>query len=343
MSIRNRRRHAAAAAAVAAGLAAVVLVPGSASAAFDGRNGRIVFTHWTSTNTIEDIFSVRPGGGGLTALTTTPAVSDRDPSWNADGTRIAFHRGDGAGLITGIWTMNADGSGLAMVPNTDDGFSATWAPGGDQLAFVCPDPVGGDTEICIVNVDGSGLTQLTATPGFEGGPSWSPGGSEIAFSRTSAGGGRARLVAINPLTLVQRFITPPRSRPARQLAGLVSRWIPAGVHPVRDRQRSRRCDLHARGRWIRRGARQRAAGGHGHASHDAGMVAKRPADSIRRHRRRRGVRAHLHDPAEWQRPAPGHVRRCDGPRPELATALVAASALRCSASSSVCTPPPVTG
>lgn len=56
-------------------------------------------------------------------------------------------------------------------------------------------------------MDGSGLTQLTATPGFEGGPSWSPDGSEIAFSRTTAGGGRARLVAINPLTLVQRFIT----------------------------------------------------------------------------------------------------------------------------------------
>lgn len=73
MFIRNRlQRHAVAAAVAVTALAAVVLAPSSASAAFEGRNGRIVFTHWTSTNTIEDIFSVRPGGGGLTALTATP-------------------------------------------------------------------------------------------------------------------------------------------------------------------------------------------------------------------------------------------------------------------------------
>jgi len=138
---------------------------------------------------------------------TVPDVSDRDPTWNAVGTKIAFHRGDADGTIRGIWTMNADGTGLAMVPNTDDGRTVAWSPDGSQLAFVCDDPVGGDTEICTIGSDGSGRTQLTATAGFEDGPAWSPDGSEIAFSRTTADEDRARLVAISPVTQQERFIT----------------------------------------------------------------------------------------------------------------------------------------
>jgi Tol biopolymer transport system component len=191
-----------------AALTTLVLGQGTATAAFPGNDGRIVYTHWTSGNVIEDIHSVKKNGTGITALTSTPAVSDRDPAWNAAGTQIAFHRGDGAGTITGIWTIAADGSGLAMVPNTDGGFSAAWSPDGTQIAYVCPDPIGGDTEICTVNADGTGLTQLTATAGFEGGPAWSPDGSVIAFSRTPPAEDRSQLRTIDPDTVTEQAITP---------------------------------------------------------------------------------------------------------------------------------------
>lgn len=191
-----------------AALTALVLGQGTATAAFPGKDGRIVYTHWTSSDVIEDIHSAKKNGSGITALTSTPAISDRDPAWNATGTQIAFHRGNFAGTITGIWTMNADGSGLTMVPNTDGGFSAAWSPDGTQIVFVCPDPVGDDTEICTVNVDGTGLTQLTATAGFEGGPAWSPDGSAIAFSRTSPTEDRVQLLTIDPATLTEQTVTP---------------------------------------------------------------------------------------------------------------------------------------
>lgn len=190
------------------GLVLIMMSPGTASAAFPGNDGEIIYTHWTSANVIEDIYSVKKNGGPTTALTSTPSISDRDPAWNAAGTRIAFHRANAAGTITGIWTMNADGSGLTMVPNTDGGFSAAWAPDGNRLAYVCPDPVGGDTEICVINVDGTGLVQLTATPEFEGGPAWSPDGSVIAFSRTPAAGDRSQLRTIDPVTLAEQAVTP---------------------------------------------------------------------------------------------------------------------------------------
>lgn len=191
-----------------AALVALVLGHGTATAAFPGKDGRIVYTHWTSGNVIEDIHSAKKNGTDITALTSTPAVSDRDPAWNATGTQIAFHRGNFAGTITGIWTTNADGSGLAKVPNTDGGFSAAWSPDGSRIAFVCPDMVGGDTEICTINVDGTDLTTLTATAGFEGGPAWSPDGSVIAFSRTPPAEDRAQLVTIEPGTLMEQTITP---------------------------------------------------------------------------------------------------------------------------------------
>lgn len=187
-------------------VATVSLTAAPATSAPGGMATRIVYTHWTPANVIEDIASVRPSGSGEVNLTMSPAVSDRDPAWNAAGTAIAFHRNDGLGTISGIWTMNADGTGLAMVPNTEGGFSATWSPGGEHLAFVCGTP--GNTEICTIGADGTGLTQLTATPEFESAPAWSPDGSEIAFGRSSVAGDRQHLVAIDPVTLGERTITP---------------------------------------------------------------------------------------------------------------------------------------
>jgi Tol biopolymer transport system component len=194
-------------AAVATALASVLLAP-SASASPPGSEGRLVYTHWTSADTIEDVHRLEPDGSNETTLLSTPAVSNRDPEWSPDRTRVAFHRGDEFGTVTGLWTTDAEGGDLTPVPNTDGGFGATWAPDGQHLAFVCPDPVGGDTEICTVALDGTDLQVVTDTAGVEGGPAWAPDGSEIAFSRTFSSETGAQLVATDPATLTERTVTP---------------------------------------------------------------------------------------------------------------------------------------
>ena len=74
------------------------------------------------------------------------------PDWSPDGTRIAFHDGDG------ISTMNADGSGRKTLTRFLGGIfgGPSWSPDGQRIAFARS---GG---VYVVNADGSGApTQLS--------------------------------------------------------------------------------------------------------------------------------------------------------------------------------------
>jgi dipeptidyl aminopeptidase/acylaminoacyl peptidase len=76
-----------------------------------------------------DIYSVRPDGSGLTAL-TSDGVSTLVTSWTRDG-RIVFNRHAGPDSPGELWIMDADGSNAAPLGNT---LAAQTAAG----CVVCP-------------------------------------------------------------------------------------------------------------------------------------------------------------------------------------------------------------
>ncbi len=100
-----------------------------------------------------------------------PEASALGAAWSPDGTRIAFHTGDG------VYVVNADGTGLARLPGPP-GEDPSWSPDGQRIAY------GMDHILYTRNIDGSGETAM----GDGRRPSWSPDGSRIAFEHTEERG-----------------------------------------------------------------------------------------------------------------------------------------------------------
>jgi hypothetical protein len=89
----------------------------------------------------------------------------------------------------GIFTLNADGSGLLKlfdVPGAYDSAPA-WSPDGARIAFESNADVAGgnpehDMEVWTMAADGSGPVQLTHNALHDEGPAWSPDGSQLAYT-----------------------------------------------------------------------------------------------------------------------------------------------------------------
>jgi WD40-like Beta Propeller Repeat len=147
----------------------LLLLAGSAQAAFPGANGKIATA---KDNDPPGIHALNPDGTGNTALTS---ATDHNPAWSPDGTRIAFDRS------SDIYVMEADGSHLTqLTTNPAADKDPAWSPDGSQLAF--ESDRGGSLDIWTMNADGSGPVRLTTDPASDVDPSWSPNGSKIAFS-----------------------------------------------------------------------------------------------------------------------------------------------------------------
>lgn len=130
--------------------------------------------------------------GQMPKLRYQPPNPPLYPSFSPDMKKIVFTavtstEGD---TDRGIFTVNADGSGLTTVfdvPGSYDSAPA-WSPNGRRIAFESNANIDGanpegDLEIWTMAADGSGVRQLTRNALHDEGPAWSPDrGRKIVYT-----------------------------------------------------------------------------------------------------------------------------------------------------------------
>ncbi|GAA2149187.1 protein kinase domain-containing protein [Actinomadura napierensis] len=131
--------------------------------------GRIVF--WSKKDGVEQIYTLDPDHPSRTWVRVThDGVRSVDPEWSPDGSKIAYTRGPSA--KSGIWVMNADGSGgRALTSGDAHDMDPGWSRDGRWICYV-RGPVG-TPEIHAVRADGTGDRVITPPGKVLGHPSWS--------------------------------------------------------------------------------------------------------------------------------------------------------------------------
>jgi Tol biopolymer transport system component len=171
----------------------VIAFTGPARSAADlASGGKIVF-HSRLKGGNNEVFAMSPNGSGLVRLTRS-AASDSNPTWSADGRRIAFESNRHADRRSyghhdsDVFVMNANGSGIREVTfsNRFDGDPA-WSR---QNVIAFESERNGASDVYSIRPDGGGERRLTVSPAFDGDPAWSPNGRRIAFTSERDGGDR---------------------------------------------------------------------------------------------------------------------------------------------------------
>jgi Tol biopolymer transport system component len=136
------------------------------------------------------LFSVKPDGSDPVQL-SPPGLSIIDlgffdrvgADWAPDGSRVTFAAFDQSSRRTGLFVVNADGSGLRQVtPSGIGALSAQWSPNGALIAFTscCGLP-----QAWVVRPNGTGLRQVT--PPVDRAvfwtPVWSPDSTKLLLNR----------------------------------------------------------------------------------------------------------------------------------------------------------------
>jgi TolB protein len=157
-------------------------------------------------------------------------------AWSPDGKTIAVNAVPNEGRKSGLFLLNADGSGQPQLIFRN-AFTPAWSPDGNKLAVSLEQPRG-VWSIHVLNRDGSGDTRLTDPAVTAGEPAWSPDGKRIAFDETPNRGGKQQIFLMDADGSGSRQITsdpnwscghPSWSPDGLQLAfSCVSASVPCG-------------------------------------------------------------------------------------------------------------------
>jgi Tol biopolymer transport system component len=109
-------------------------------------------------------------GTGLSQI-TTGSKSAIEPDFSPDGKSIAFAR-----LGSGIFRMNADGSGLRRLTSGARDVYPVWSRDGKKIAFLRPFKTG--WRLFVMSPTGAGQRRLPQAPPA-GRPSWTPNNKSI--------------------------------------------------------------------------------------------------------------------------------------------------------------------
>jgi TolB protein len=221
-------------------IACVLLVTlglGSAAIALatpPGKNGRVAFTRFAdAAGNLGSIYTIAPDGSGERRVTRPPrGVSDVQPDWSKDGSRIVFQR-EFPDKPYESWSVRPDGSDLRQadaecpegIPPSQicEENEPAWSPNG-RLAFSWAygrlKQIRGEewievSAIAVMDSDGSNVRQLTQlkrpTTSEDQQPVWSPDGRRIAFQRensTARPVGRRAIFVVNADGTGVRRLTP---------------------------------------------------------------------------------------------------------------------------------------
>jgi Tol biopolymer transport system component len=142
-----------------------------------------------------DIYTMNADGSGTVRLTTTASNDEKQPTWSADGTKVAYYTSRHG--VWQIYTINADGTGETRITNTaSNEYFPDWSPDGSKIAFTSDR--NGNNEIYVMNADGTGATRLTTNTANDFQPVWMPGGTQLVFTSDRANPGvQAELWVMN--------------------------------------------------------------------------------------------------------------------------------------------------
>jgi Tol biopolymer transport system component len=149
---------------------------------------RILYARFDS-NEHGTLFSVKPDGSDPVQL-SPPALSVIDlgffdrvgADWAPDSSRVAFAAFDESSRRTGLFVVNADGSGLRLVTRPGIGaLSAQWSPNGALIAFSSCCRL---SQAWVVHPNGTGLRRVTRPVGraIFWTPVWSPDSTKLLLN-----------------------------------------------------------------------------------------------------------------------------------------------------------------
>ena len=160
------------------------------------------------------LYSVLPSGQGHRLL----ALAADQPAWSPRRRRIAFAGTGYGGRASGIWVMNADGSGKRRLTRRAGDGEPTWSPDGRRIAFR------GEGDLWVVSASGGPVRRLFGGRSTnEGSPDWSPDGKWIAFDGDRGGEFQIWLLnvktgGVRRLTRGARSVDPDWSPDGRRIA-----------------------------------------------------------------------------------------------------------------------------